>query len=549
MILPAMRLRGALNALRRTPLRALVGVAMLSGVFIGVLAATRRGVRFLEDYPGIGSISGAVEQRSLEALFTVLMVAVAFSVLTGAIATLYDSSDLPFLLSLPVSAARVFGLKVVETYVNSALLPALFTLPVLVGLGIERDAPPGYYLIAVAALLALYALPVAAGALAALVLMRVAPAGRAKEVATGASVALAAALVLGMRALRPERLSNLTPEQFDQALARFAAWHVGWLPSAWGSSAVWRALRGEVSPAALLLAVVSVALLAGVARVAALAYRAGWFRALDAAGKPGVVGALPAARWEAPLARLGPAGGMIVKDLRLLARDPSQWSQLLVLAALAGVYFISTASLAAQMQTFRDLVGALNLMFLGFLMAGVGIRTAFPLVSLEGEGFWLLRTAPLRARQVVLAKFWGALPVMVLLGGGLGVAVAGRLGVSPVLAVASPIAGVCAGIAATGLGVGLGAAFPRFDATSPAEVPLSTGGLLYMALGLAYAALATLLFAYPSYRTLRAPGSFHWSSVEGLAVLGAVGVLTLLWTVLPMLFGSARLARYESGVG
>jgi ABC-2 type transport system permease protein len=418
-----------------------------------------------------------------------------------------------------------------------------------VGLGIERDAPPGYYLIAVAALLALYALPVAAGALAALVLMRVAPAGRAKEVATGASVALAAALVLGMRALRPERLSNLTPEQFDQALARFAAWHVGWLPSAWGSSAVWRALRGEVSPAALLLAVVSVALLAGVARVAALAYRAGWFRALDAAGKPGVVGALPAARWEAPLARLGPAGGMIVKDLRLLARDPSQWSQLLVLAALAGVYFISTASLAAQMQTFRDLVGALNLMFLGFLMAGVGIRTAFPLVSLEGEGFWLLRTAPLRARQVVLAKFWGALPVMVVLGGGLGVAVAGRLGVSPVLALASPIAGVCAGIAATGLGVGLGAAFPRFDATSPAEVPLSTGGLLYMALALVYAVLATLLFAYPAYRTLRAPGSFHWSSAEGLAVLAAVAVLTLVWTVLPLLLGSARLARYESGVG
>lgn len=549
MILLQMRLRGALNALRRTPLRTLVGLALLGGIFVGVLAGTRHGVRFIEDYPGIGSIAGAVEQRSLEALFTVLMVAVAFSVLTGAISTLYDSTDLPFLLSLPVGPARVFGLKVMETYVNSALLPALFTVPVLVGLGIERGAPPGYYLISLAALLALYALPVAAGALVALVLMRLAPAGRAKEVATAASVALAAALVLGMRALRPERLSNLTPEQFDQALARFAQWHVSWLPSAWGSSAVWRALRGEVSFDALLLAVVSVALLAGVARVAALAYRAGWFRSLDAASKPGVVGALPPARWEAPLARLGPAGGVIVKDLRLLARDPAQWSQLLVLAALAGVYFISTASLAAQMQRFRDLVGALNLMFLGFLMAGVGIRTAFPLVSLEGEGFWLLRTAPLRARHMVFAKFWGALPVMVLLGGGLGVAVAGRLGVAPVLAVASPIAGVCAGLAATGLGVGLGAAFPRFDATSPAEVPLSTGGLLYMALSLIYAALATLLFAFPAYRTLRAPGSFRWGSTEGVVVLAAVAALTLLWTVLPLLFGSARLARYESGRG
>lgn len=544
-----MRLRGAWNGISRAPGRYLFGAVLLSGVFVGVLAATRHGVRFLEDYPAIGTIAGAIEQRSLEALFTVLMLAVAFSVLTGAIATLYGSHDLPFLLSLPVAPARVFSLKVVETYVNSALLPALFTVPVLVGLGIEHAAPPAYYLIALAALLALYALPVALGALVALVLMRVAPAGRAKEVATAASVALAAGLVLGMRALRPERLNQLTPTQFEEALKRFAELKVGWLPSTWAGEAVWRALQGQVAVSAAVLAVVSVALLAGVARVAAAAYRAGWFRSLDAVTRPGRVGALPAAVWERPLARLGPQGGVVVKDLRLLARDPAQWSQILVLVALAGVYFISTSSLATELQGLRDVVGALNLVFLGFLLAGVGIRTAFPLVSLEGEGFWLLRTGPLRARQIVLAKFWGSLPAMLLLGGGLGLAVADRLGVSGPLTLASPIAGLCAGLAMTGLGVGLGAAFPRFDAASPAEVPLSTGGLLYMALSIGYAVLATLVWAYPSYRTLRSPGTFQWTSAEGLAVLGAVTLLTVLWTVVPLVYGSARLDRYESGVG
>ncbi|HKI56420.1 MAG TPA: hypothetical protein VKB31_04650 [Trueperaceae bacterium] len=544
-----MRLRGALNGLRQAPGRLAVGVALLAGVFVGVLTVTRRGVRFLDHYPGIGTIAGAVEQRSLEALFTVLMLAVAFSVLTSAVATLYGSQDLPFLLSLPVDPVRVFTLKVIETYVNSALLPAVFTVPVLVGVGIEKQAPAVFYLIALAALLALYALPVAFGAVAALLLMRVAPAGRAKEVATAASVALAAVLVLGMRALRPERLQHLTPAQFEQALTRFADLHVGWLPSAWGSAAVWGALQGRLSAAALVLAAVSAVALALVARLAAMAYRAGWFRSLDTQGRQGVVGVLPPARWERPIARLGPAGGVVVKDLRLLARDPSQWSQLLVLLALAGVYFISTASVGAEMQRFRDVVGALNLVFLGFLLAGVGIRTAFPLVSLEGEGLWLLRTGPVRARHIVAAKFWGALPPMVLLGGGLGVAVAGRLGVSPTLALATPVAGACAGLAVTGLGVGLGAAFPRFDAASPSEVPLSLGGLIYMALSLAYAVVTTLLFAYPAYRTLRQPGAFHWGSPLGLGLLAAVLLVTALWTLVPLAFGSARLARYESGIG
>src|SRR5690606_35265642 len=108
-----------------------------------------------------------------------------------------------------------------------------------------------------------------------------------------------------------------------------------------------------------------------------------------------------------------------VKDLRLMARDAGQWSQVLVLLALGGVYFISTASLSVGVQTFRDAIGALNVALMAFLLAGVGVRVAFPLVSLEGEGFWLVRTAPVRARQVVLAKFFGALPLLLALGVGL----------------------------------------------------------------------------------------------------------------------------------
>ncbi len=541
-----MRLRGVLNELRRAPIRTLVGLLLLAGVYMGVLSATRRGVRFLDSFPGIGNIADPVARRSLEAFFLVLVVGVAFSVLTGAIATLYDSTDLPFLLSLPVAPWQVFGLKVAETYVTSALVPAAFTVPVLVGLGLERHAPISYYPMAFLAILALYAIPVALGAVLALLLMRVAPAGRAKEVSTAVSVVMAAGLVLGLRALRPERLSALTPDEFEGLLKGFASLELGATPAAWAADAVWGALQGSVPIAAMVLALSSLGLLALVARVAAWAYRVGWFRALDAGRRHGPVGYRAAAAWERPLAAFGTHGGIIIKDLRLLARDPSQWAQLLVLLALAGVYFISTASLTADAQSFRDVLGAMNLAFLGFLMAGVGVRMALPLVSLEGEGFWLLQTGPLRARQVVLAKFWGVLPVMALLGVGLGLAVAGRLGVSPALAVATPLAGICAALAVSGLGVGLGAAFPRFDATSPSEIPMSTGGLLYMGLSLLYAGVSTLLFAYPAFRVLRTPGAFRWATAEGGVVLTAIVLVTALFTLLPLWLGARRLDRFEA---
>src|SRR5690606_936255 len=117
---------------------------------------------------------------------------------------------------------------------------------------------------------------------------------------------------------------------------------------------------------------------------------------------------------------------------------------------------------------------------LAFLLAGVGIRLAFPLVSLEGEALWLMRSAPVRARRLVAAKFLGVLPVLLVMGVGLGWAVAGRLELSPTLALAAPLSGALSALAVAGLGVGLGAAYPRFDSTNPAEIAVSSGGLLYM---------------------------------------------------------------------
>ena len=547
MTLLALRTKGALNSLARRPLRYLFAAAILALLYWGVFAVTRRSVAFLDGYPAIDGIADAVAQRSLEALFLILMFGVAFTVLTTAIATLYSSEDLPFLLSLPVRPAHVFYLKTFEVYVGATLLPAVFTLPVLIGLGIERAAPPSYYPVALAALLALYAIPVAIGGLMALVLMRVSPAGRVKEIATALSVVLAAAVILGLRALRPEQIAELTPEEFEAFLATLASFDAGWLPPSWASHAVWGALDGRLAPGAFLLAACSLVLLFLVARISAFAYQVGWVRSLESTGPRLDRRPRPAAWWERLLYRLGSTGSIVAKDLRLLVRDPAQWSQLLVLLALAGVYLVSVGSVTVELQRFKDAVGTLNLAFLGFLLAGVGVRTAFPIVSLEGEGYWLLKAAPVRSLQVVLAKFWGAVPAMALLGAGLGMLAAHLIDVSPTLAVASPVAGLAAAVACTALGVGLGAAFPRFDATSPSEIPLSPGGLLYMTLSLGYAAFLTVALAYPAWRALTDPELLFWSRPEGLMTLAAVTVSTLLVSGLALLFGSRRLAAYEPG--
>lgn len=551
-----MRLRGVINSTKRYPSRYVVGLAFLALVYWGILALVKRGVHFLYTYPAVGNVADAIMQRSLEALFVVLTLGVAFSVLTIAITTLYSSIDLPFLLSLPVNPVRVFYLKVTETYLSAAFLPALFTVPILVGIGLERNANISFYLISILAILTLYGIPVAIGSFIALLLVRIAPAGKVKEVATGLSVVFAAALILGLRVLRPEQLTALTPEEFDRLLQQFASFEIGWLPTSWAAKAVWGALSGQLAPGLYALAALSLLLLFFVARLAAFAYREGWIRSLDAGSPRLDPTPRGASMWEKFMYQFGRGSSILVKDTRLLLRDPSQWSQLLVLVALAGVYLVSMNSFDVELQQFKDAVGTMNLAFLAFMLSGVGIRMAYPMVSLEGEGFWLLRTSNLSSRQIVLIKFWHALPIMLFMGIGLGIATALMIDVSPTLAWAAPMAGLSASLVITGLGVGLGAAFPRFDANNPAEIPLSPGGLLYMTFSLLFAGIMTVLLAYPAWFSLGSPtnvlgirstDAVLWLQPQGLRFLALVVAVTALATALPLWFGSYRLSRYEPG--
>lgn len=547
MTLVLMRVTAFRNAVLHRPWRYGVAAIALALAGWGIFAAARWAIAFLDGLPAIGAIADAVVQRSLEGLFLTLMVGVAFSVLTSAITTLYASSDLPFLLSLPVAPVRVFGLKVVEVFLSSAAVPAALTIPVLLAVAVERDAAWTFMPVALLATLTSFSLPVALGCSTALILMRIAPAGRAHEVATAANVVLAAGLVVALRVLRPERLGDLDLVQFEAALMRFSGVQLGSTPPSWAADAVWAALDGRVAASWWAIAASALSTLVAVAWAAAWAYRRGWMRALDTRSLRFDDRRRPVAAWERLLGRLGPVGAMLVKDVRIAGRDPMQWSQVLVLVALAVVYLVSTGSIDVDGQRFRDALGTMNVAFTGFLLVGVGVRTTFPSVSLEGEGWWMLRTAPVSTTRIVLAKAGSALPGMLALGVGLGIGTAMLLDVSAPLAVASPWAGAGAALVTCGLGVGLGAAWPRFTASSPAEVPFSPGGLAYMGLGTVYAVGQTVLLAWPAWASLQGRTDPVWSTFEGVASIALAFVWTAAFTAVPLVYGIQVLSRRDHG--
>ncbi|MFC6660442.1 putative ABC transporter permease subunit [Deinococcus multiflagellatus] len=115
-----------LRALRRTVQRApkwgyaLVGLLALL-LLTAEVYGSWRALTFLGRY---GDIGLNVFARVLEIGLITLSSGVTFSATTAAISTLYLSDDLNFLLAQPLSAVRVFALKVTETFLNAALAPS-----------------------------------------------------------------------------------------------------------------------------------------------------------------------------------------------------------------------------------------------------------------------------------------------------------------------------------------------------------------------------------------------------------------------------------------
>jgi ABC-2 type transport system permease protein len=239
---------------------------------------------------------------------------------------------------------------------------------------------------------------------------------------------------------------------------------------------------------------------------------------------------------------------LIVKDARVLFRDATQWSQLLILVALGGVYLVSVRAFPVQEPIFRNAMGFLTLAFQGFVIAGVGIRMAFPSVSLEAAGYWLLRTGPMTAQAIVLAKYWGALPATLVLAVAMGLVSARILELTPTMTLLSVLISLSGALAITALGVGIGAALPRFKHDNPAEVAVSPGGLMYMLLSLLYSSVLIVLAARPAYLSITRPdlqGLGYFLLPEGVLTLGLMLLVTLVGTVAPLWYGWHRLDQYE----
>ncbi|MBI5743137.1 MAG: hypothetical protein HY952_01170 [Elusimicrobia bacterium] len=521
-----------------------VGALMLSALYAGFW----RLLNYLEGVQLIGPML-SWKLTSMVLLMTFTMVIVSSIIIS--MSTLYYSFDLKFLFSCPLNLRSIFMDKALETVFYSSWTLVLAILPYILALGRIKALGAGFYLAYCGLMVPFVMLAGAAGIIFSMTVMYLFPSSRTRDI-TWLLGSLSVAFVYVMfRFSKPEKL--LRPDSLEvvaQYIQYLQSPTAPYLPSWWVTKAMTAYSAGHWPAfwlSALVLCGAAAAVYGFIYFLSGRLYMRGFSGAQGSPRFRGGRATLP----EQKLAQRFPALRIPLtlywKDRLALGRDARYWSQIILIAALIAVYLFSIRQLPLDTPDIRSLVSFLNVGVAGFVVAAIGLRFTFPAISLEGNSFWLLKSAPAGTAEIMREKLMVSMVPSALIGLILITISNHLLNADLFVSLLSAFTILTASLVISVMGIGLGAVFPDFKVENIHQLESSYGGFLYMACAMGYLSLVVAVEAWPvQMHFAQRFGRAHAWDPAGVALCAGVFLLLNFTAVyVPWKIGLRNLERYE----
>ncbi len=529
---------------------------------------------------GIRAFLGAAV---IERLPSLVFLAAYFFLFTGsfamALGELYLSSDLELLLAAPIPMRAVFTAKFLRSLLSSYGMWFFFGLPALLGLGAGVGYHWLYFVCLVPVFVAVPLIPNGLGALTVIVLARYIPVRRLREIiaVTGGLAGVLCYLVSQMvgPAIEYSGTDWSSSTQTIAAAQRVLSVDLFFLPSTWAGNGLVAAGTGQWGWAVVnlgLFVVASVAVYAACVLVAERLYYVGWagLGTVAARRKPGAVErvTLPKEQRRRQAARripLLPASIWAIawKDFTYLRRDMRVLLQTAIWPVAVGIVIMFQMLVAGEgrgemprsVAAFAT-IGSGGMIL--FLIATMFSRLSLVAVSQEGKNYWILRTAPLSTRRLLVGKLLVAYVPLLVLGAALMTIFSLLMGDGPVGIAWNLLMIALAGLGISAIALSMGAAFPRFDCDNPQRAVSPVAFFLAMACYGLYVVLIFLVFSIPQLIELLAtgvplaegetfvlPGLAGWTGAGYVIALPVAVGLTAVSVLVPLTLAARRLERVE----
>jgi ABC-2 type transport system permease protein len=508
-----------------------------------------------------GGIGIVIALKGLSLLLMLVFFLLIFSSMLSGINNFYLSSDLPIVLSSPVSWENIYLSKWLETSVKSSWMILFAVLPGFIALGLVLKTPVTYYIILLPVLTIFVMVPVGIGIMISIILMALVPAKRARNIFVFLGLLIVALLFLLFRFLKPERFAN--PEWFANLTIFLSEMKLPvsvFLPSMWATESLvpfFRTGGGEPFFYLSLLLFTSGAFIV----IGNWLFRAFFYSGMIKAqhSRSSLAGTYKEGAGGLGLSfclffAKGYRKALFEKDIVTFFRNVRQSSQLLLLFAIIIIYLFSIKSLPLEWGTYLSLqlkyvISFLNIGLVAFVITAVAARIVLPSVENEGRAFWIIRVSPVSMRGFLWSKFMMAFFPLLLLSQMLIVISNILLGVKIWFMLLST--GTCLVLVAsiTALAIGIGAYNARF---SPAETDREqTGfqGTSFMLLAFAVILMTIMLEIIPTLSMFMKEVSESLLTFTGWAIIGtllsAVFILNSLVIWVAMRMGEKKLTAME----
>jgi ABC-2 type transport system permease protein len=525
-----------------------IGICFWGGIF----AVSLRVLIYFKEISELGDI---LAHKLLSMILLTFFSLLIFSSILTAISKLYLSRDLSLVHSMPVSSFKIFIARWIESTIDSSWMVIVYTLPIFISYGIVYQAGFFFYWDMIMVILSLAVIASSTSVILVVLVVNFVPANRMRNMSIFFGLCLFLILFFAFRFLQPERLVD--PEVFSTTLVYLKSLKTPappYLPSTWAYDSLKAALSGHIQQGMFHTAL-SWTWAGVMVFMAIILADAVYFKGLSKAHTAQVrlfKNRFSGIRFQGFLP--GPVRAFITKEIRTFFRDQTQWSQLFLIAALVVLYLYNFNALPLEKTPIKtvylqNLLSFLNMGLAGFVLTAITARFAYPAVSIEGEAFWLVKSAPIALRSYLWIKFFIYFLPLLILTEILIIATNILLKVTPFMMALSTVTIFFLVPGVVAMGIGFGAAYPDFKADNPAQTVTSFGGILFMMVCAGYIGAVIFIEAGPVYNIFLADIKqreltlLEWTWVTGSFVIAFV--LSIAAIIIPMKFGEKKLSELQ----
>ena len=486
--------------------KGIASALIFGGFAIGIFFLSRGTTAYLLQHAHIGLF---LFHRFLSMLLYVFFITVNLGNMVVCYATLYRSEEVKFLMGLPISHQKIFVVKFIDNFFYSSSTLWLLGLSMLLGYGSFFNLPWQFYFLTMFGVLLPFML--VAGILAVMILMgliRIASRIGIRWLLTVVIVVYLGAIYAYFTITNPVQLVAEVMKHYPNVNEYFGYLDppfVRYLPNYWVSEFLYWTIQGDPQraiPYFMILTLSTLGLMILAWLLAQRFYYTSWLTANEARASilsPGLRLRLRFLEFGQPGIFEGQTDVIAKRDFWLFFREPSQWLHMLLMLLLLVIFLIAVGTLELRLtQPLLQVVTFLVIfLFNGFLVASVCLRFVFPSVSLEGDAFWSVRSAPVSLRGLYMYKLFFSFMAILVVSEILAVLSNTILQHDWRLVVLSALCSSFVALSLTGINLGAGSFFANYREKNPIRVASSQGASLTFLVSMVYLALVVGILVVP----------------------------------------------------